>query len=241
MTADPPTPAEDNGDGELLPRPWERRAVGESAAAFAAFCRYRDLGPRRSLDEVDRQLYPPPAPGQRRTSASRRRRGQISDWSRAHDWVTRAAAWDAHLDCEARLAHVEAVREMGVRHAQVARALQERALAALESLSPADLAAHEILRFLVESARLERLALGEPTDRTSQEVSGGAPVVVEVVERIVPVRGDDRPIQSPTSVRLFEGVAGGPVPDAGASGGQEDPAHFELPPDPPEFMRPTGR
>lgn len=236
MTADPQPQAEEGDDG-LPPRPWERRA-GESAAAFAAFCRYRDLGPRRSLDEVDRQLYPPPAPGQRQTSAGRRRRGQISDWSRTHDWVSRVNQWDAHLDREARLAHVEAVREMGVRHAQAARALQERALAALESLSPADLAAHEILRFLVEAARLERLALGEPTDRTAQEVNGGAPVVIEVVERIVPVRGDDRPIQSPTSVRLFEGVVGGPIPDAGAGGDQEDPANFELPDVPPEHLRP---
>lgn len=235
MTDNPQTRAEDSdGENGLPPRPWERRP-GESAPAFAAFCCYRDLGPRRALDEVDRQLYPPPAPNQRQTSAGRRRRGQISDWSRTHEWVTRVAAWDAHLDRESRLAHVEAVREMGVRHARAARALQDRALAALESLSPADLAAHEILRFLVEATRLERLALGEPTDRTAQEVNGGTPVVVEVVERLVPVRGDDRPIQSPPSVRVFEGVAG-PAIDAGTQSGDQDEI-FELPAEPPEHLR----
>ena len=118
---------------------------------------------------------------------------------------------------------------MSARHVKVARALQERAV---QALSPADMAATDILRYLIEATRLERLALGEPTDRSEQKVSGDTPLVVQVVERIVPVRGDDRPVPPP-SVRRFEGVA--PVHEGGADGAA--PAAFDLPSEPPAFLR----
>ena len=241
MTADPPTPPEDadhdhESEGGLPPRPWERQPNEESPAAWNAFQKYRDMGIRRTLDAVDLELYPPAAPETRPPSAKRRRRnGTVSAWSIRHNWVARAAAWDAECDREARLAQIEEVREMGVRHAQLARALQARAVEALQSLSPADMAATDILRYLIEAAKLERLALGEPTDRSEQKVSGGTSLVV--VERLVPVRGD-KAVGSP---------AGGPgaadaapvthrLIEAVAEGEEDDPAAWVLPDEPPSFI-----
>ena len=243
MTANhsPPTP-NDNSDragDEFAPRPWERRP-DESPAAWAAFQCYRDLGPARSLDEVDRRIYQSstaPTEGQP-SPAAKRRRGHIGAWSRQHAWVERARHWDAEVDRQGRAAHVEAVRAMNERHAASARQLQARAIEALQGLPAGDLAAADVLRFLVEACKLERLAVGEVTERSAQEVTGGA--VLEIVERIVPVRG--------------AAPAAGPDPATGAAppvshrlvgvlpaGAGADPAGWALPDEPPPFLRPPGR
>jgi hypothetical protein len=87
---------------------WERQP-GESDRAFAAFAAYRDLGARRSLNEVCRQLYPT------QTGRKRAATGRVQHWSRAHRWVERARAWDAEQDCLSRqeAAVEEAVRALG--------------------------------------------------------------------------------------------------------------------------------
>jgi hypothetical protein len=244
VNTDPPIHPEDGdsaGD-DFAPRPWERQR-GESLAAWTAFQCYRDLGANRSLDEVDRRLYQPPAaaPAEAQPSAARkRRRGHIGAWSRRFDWVQRAAQWDAHLDREGRAAHIEAVKAMNQRHAAAARQLQMRALQALSEMQATDLAAADVLRFLVEACKLERLAIGEVTDRTENK---GTPVVLEIVERIVPVRGGtpsapalapdpDASDAAPVTHRLI-----GAMP-AEAEG---DPGAWEFPDEPPQFLRPAGR
>jgi hypothetical protein len=142
--------------------PWEQQP-GESARAFGAFCAYRDLGPRRSLRAAAQTFYG-------RAAAALER--QVDKWSRAFRWVERAGAWDRHLDAEARRAQEEARREMAERHAKEARALQAKAVERLRSLRPEELGPTELLRYLVEAAKLERLALGEPDSVQRQELTG---------------------------------------------------------------------
>jgi hypothetical protein len=79
-------------DTTTAPAPWERQA-DESDRAFAAFVVYRDLGGRRSLDEVCRRLYPRSQTGRKRAAT-----GRVQLWSTRHRWVARARAWDAERD-----------------------------------------------------------------------------------------------------------------------------------------------
>jgi hypothetical protein len=155
---------------DVSPEPWEQQP-GESSRAFGAFCAYRDLGPRRSLRAAAEAYY-------RRSSAAVLR--QCTTWSAAFAWVERAAAWDRHLDAEARRAQEEARREMAERHAREARALQAKAVERLRALRPEELAPADLLRYLVEAAKLERLALGEPDAVRRQELTGkgGGPLGV---------------------------------------------------------------
>jgi hypothetical protein len=147
---------------ELPSAPWEQQP-GESARAFGAFCLYRDLGPRRSLRAAAAAFYG-------RTSAASER--QVDKWSRAFGWVERASAWDRHLDAEARKAQEEARREMVERHVREARALQAKALERLRALCPEELGPGDLLRYIVEAAKLERLALGEPDTVQRHELTG---------------------------------------------------------------------
>jgi hypothetical protein len=148
--------------------PWEQQP-GESARAFAAFAAYRDRGPRRSLRAAAQTFYG-------RTTAALER--QLDKWSRAFCWVERANAWDQHLDAEARRAQEEARREMVERHVKEARALQAKAVERLRALRPEELGPADLLRYFVEAAKLERLALGEPDSVQRQELTGrgGAPL-----------------------------------------------------------------
>jgi hypothetical protein len=149
--------------GEPLP--------GESAKAYAAFCLYRDLGPRRSVEEASR-LYHGTQPRDgtgpkagRKPGAS----GLIRRWAQRWDWRARAAAWDLEGERVKRRRQVEAVEEMAERHAKEALMLQNKAVERLRQLRPEELKPRETLAFLVEAAKLERLARGEPTERVAEE------------------------------------------------------------------------
>jgi hypothetical protein len=142
--------------------PWEQQPR-ESSRAFGAFSVYRDLGPRRSLRAAAAAFY-------ERSAAALER--QVDKWSRAFRWVERANAWDRHLDAEACQAQEQARREMAERHVREARALQAKALERLRALRPEELEPADLLRYIVEAAKLERLALGEPDTLQRHEVTG---------------------------------------------------------------------
>jgi hypothetical protein len=149
--------------------PWERWP-GESAKAYVAFCLFRDLGPRRSLDAASRRYHhpgpeAPPPPGGRLPRAS----GTIRRWAQRWSWVERARAWDQETERLQQVEHLAAIQEMAQRHAKEALLMQNKAIERLRQLRPEELGARETLAFLVEAAKLERLARGEPTERVTQE------------------------------------------------------------------------
>src|SRR5260370_31422775 len=67
------------------------------------------------------------------------------------------------------MAQREAVQEMAERHAKEAMMLQNKAVERLRQLRPEELKPRDTLDFLVEAAKLERLARGEPTERVAEE------------------------------------------------------------------------
>src|SRR5262245_42296347 len=114
---------------------WEQQP-DESSAAFGAFVLFRDLGPRRSLDEAARRYHarpesdPNPRPDGRRKGAS----GRIREWAEKYHWRERTRAWDEEVDRQVREAQVEAVKAMHRRHAEEAVEFQTKALERLRGL-----------------------------------------------------------------------------------------------------------
>jgi hypothetical protein len=115
---------------------------------------------------------------------------QCDTWSSAFRWVERASAWDKHLDAEARRAQEEARRDMAERQAREARALQAKAVERLKSLNPEELGPADVLRYFVEAAKLERLALGEPDAVQRQELTGrgGSPLRFSLEDAVAAAR-----------------------------------------------------
>jgi hypothetical protein len=139
--------------------PWERQPA-EPPKAFRAFALYRDLGSRRSLDAVCRQLY--------RTQTGRKRAstGCVQEWSRRWRWVSRAAAWDDETDRRACNAEIKAFCTIGQRHAREACACQERALRRLEVTDWSDVTIPQAMKIYVEAVQIEREARGAPDHKT---------------------------------------------------------------------------
>jgi len=132
---------------------WER-LPGEPSRAFDAFGKYRDMGAERSLAKVARALG--------KTNAV------LETWSVRWSWVSRAGAYDDDVD-RRRLESLERLREeMNARHVQQCKALQLRAIERLAALDPSELKPADVLNFLMEAARLERLALGVPVKVVEQ-------------------------------------------------------------------------
>lgn len=152
------------------PAPWERQR-GESAKAFAAFCGYRDMGPRRSLRELARALS---------ANKTTTYLAQLGEWSRRWNWVERVKAWDEELDKKAREAQLEEVRKMRERHVREAMSIQEMAIRRLKGMDPTELSANDVLRYFVEGTKLERISRGEPETIQEHHHTGkdGGPIEI---------------------------------------------------------------
>lgn len=132
----------------MVTNPWEKQP-GESVESFEAFRIYRDLPPgTRSYVRVVSKL------GKSRTLIQR--------WSSKHGWVDRAEEWDNFQDKIALEAQLRAVQDMNERHVKMAMALQTKALKRLEQIQPDELTPAQLLQYLLESAKMERLSRGEP-------------------------------------------------------------------------------
>ncbi len=77
---------------------------------------------------------------------------------------------------------------MARRHVKQAKALQFKAIERLANMDPSELGPQDVLRYLVEATKLERLALGEPTERVEEEhKGGGVGITVQAAQGFMPV------------------------------------------------------
>ena len=131
---------------------WDRQPR-ESAQAYEAFSRYRDLGADRSLQAV--------ADGLSKSVQL------IKRWSSAWEWVDRVREYDDKLQKEANekayKEAVKAVKDMQVRHIKTAVLMQKTAVEALSELDKRDLRPIEIIRLIAEGARIEQEARNAAT------------------------------------------------------------------------------
>jgi hypothetical protein len=106
--------------GDTTPeQPWEQNA-GETARAYGAFIAYRDAGPERTIAGTARELG--------------RSAALLYRWSRQHNWIDRAHAWDVTCRREEEATLREARREIVQRQARDADRLQRLAMARLGKL-----------------------------------------------------------------------------------------------------------
>ncbi|MGE4583304.1 MAG: hypothetical protein AB7C91_01515 [Sphaerochaeta sp.] len=127
---------------------WERQE-GESSKAYAAFCIYRDYGVDRSIAKVV-QMY-----GENGTS-----KAQLFRWSSKYSWVQRCNGFDTFTEQQRRKEITAYRQKMSERHAQNARAIQEKALYALKNVDPSTLSNSELLKYLESGMKIEKEAIG---------------------------------------------------------------------------------
>lgn len=132
---------------------WERQP-GESEKAFTAFVKYRDTPIKdRSIPKCCTAFYGS-------LSAAKVRVWQR--WSINWRWRVRVAAWADEQDRLAREAQIAELKAMNRRHVQIGTALQTKAIERLQHLAADMLLPSDLLRFMTEGVRLERVARGGP-------------------------------------------------------------------------------
>lgn len=134
------------------------RKEGETAKAFEAFAKYRDLGITRSIREVAQELNKSVA--------------MIGRWSSANNWVERVRKYDKDMDRVAILENEKKRRDMVKRHANQAMMFQSKILERLNSLNPDELSPNDLIRWFTEAVKIERLSRGESTDIAEVTHSG---------------------------------------------------------------------
>jgi hypothetical protein len=138
---------------------WLRRD-GESAAAYEAFCLYRDEKPTKRTQ---------------RGVASRLGKSihLISQWAVRDEWVARCIDFDTHRDDEYNVIETALATKTAQRHVDQAQRLQTIAMNELERLvalsAKVDIPlidAKTATHMIVEGFKMERLATGASTEKT---------------------------------------------------------------------------
>lgn len=176
--------------------PPERRPA-DTPRSYAALCDYAALGAGRSLEKLV-QVYTSSGTGKPPT----RHRATLGVWSSAHDWQVRVAAYDQAIqaDEEAARQAIRAQRRVELEEADWAtgsdlRKQCEAMLAEMprflrhtetevkqggELVKVITLALKagpgELARALKLASELQRLSVGEPTERTELTGKDGAPL-----------------------------------------------------------------
>ena len=156
-----------------MSKPWMRTA-GETPKAFEAFCIYRDLGPGRTIPDVQDAL-----------SKSSGYIRQLWEWSRTYDWVERAAAFDDMIAERTAEASADRAVRAAARHADAGKALVDKGLEALKAKSVDAMTVDGIRGLIGDGVKIERLSLGLVTDNTKQEVSGNVNITNDRIQQVL--------------------------------------------------------
>lgn len=150
-------------------QPWDRLVDdGESTKAYAAFCLYRDMGIDRSMRQVCEDIGRPP--GYKR---------MLETWSSEYRWGERSALYDDHVEAAARKELSRRHIEMRMSHYEIGGDLLEicrfKLKAVLEHAEqykgklPSEVSMGVMPQLLGTGSKLQRLAVGEPTEIVRDE------------------------------------------------------------------------
>lgn len=153
---------------------WQDRHDAETDAAYAAYVLFRDLGPARTLLKAAREYHQAP---ELTTRTGKYR--YVQEWARLNRWNDRVQQHDTELAAIGRLEQVAAVRSMKDRHAKLAVSALEKAAKRLEGMDVDQLSARDVLAFITEATKVERLARGEPDQITEMSGPGHGPIRVD--------------------------------------------------------------
>jgi hypothetical protein len=137
----------------LLPFESRERLAGESGAAYAAFCAYRDYGPDRNIRKAAE------AAGKDGGRQGKRYQGWRS-WAAQFRWRERAADYDRYVD---RLKQTEKRKTIEAQEEMrwaVTKKMLEEVEKKLGLMNPADLAQGTVTEWVGTAIRTEREAVG---------------------------------------------------------------------------------
>lgn len=137
---------------------WDR-LEGETSLAYEWFCRYRDMGPDRSMTKVVQSC-----------NKGATYKGQLAKWSLKFDWVSRVMAYDQYMEGQKRLnfedEQMKAIREQVQLSNQVMEVLL-RHLVLIDGMRISPLQWKGLAEFAVKTKR-DALGFADKVEMTGQ-------------------------------------------------------------------------
>ena len=151
---------------EIMPfESWER-LPGETAAAFSAFCTFRDFGSdrniRRAVDITEKD------------EGVRAKRYRVwRNWCTQFRWRERAADYDNYTEKLKQGELRKTIEAQGELHRKVTGKMLEVVSKKLDSMNPEDLTQGNVTEWVQTAIKAEREAAGLVTDNSKAETKQG--------------------------------------------------------------------
>jgi hypothetical protein len=146
---------------------WDKQKH-EPGKSYALFCKYRDMGPFRSVAKLGKNME---ESGEKNYSEK-----YLEELCTKWDWVKRAEAYDEYMEKIIRKKREEDIIEMTGRHAdqskdiqgEIYKSFKDPALKS-EDIQKAGWVRNANVNSFVKAAKLERLSRGLPSDKIESD------------------------------------------------------------------------
>jgi hypothetical protein len=151
---------------DMLPfESWERLS-GESAAAFATFCVFRDLGYERSIRKAVETAEKDVAVQEKKYKVWR-------NWCSQFRWRERAADYDRYIEKLKQGEIRKTIEAQGEKHREVTGKMLDVVSKKLDLMNPADLSQGLVTEWVQTAIKAEREAAGLVADTGKPEAKQG--------------------------------------------------------------------
>ena len=151
---------------DMLPfESWER-LTGETSAAFAAFCSFRDLGAERNIRKAVESSVKDEAVWAKRYRVWR-------NWSTQFRRRERAADFDNYMEKLKQAEFRKTIEAQGEKHREVTGKMLDVVAKKLDTMNPADLSQSSVTEWVATAIKAEREAAGLVTSTGKTEVKQG--------------------------------------------------------------------
>jgi hypothetical protein len=151
----------DRAKAAVLPFESWGRLAGESSAAYAAFCAYRDYGPDRNIRRtVETALTGNEGGTGTERGKVEKRYGMWRAWAAQFRWRERAADYDRYLDQLKQAELRKTIEEQGKVHRMVTGKMLQVVSKKLDLMDPADLTQGTVTEWVEAAIRTEREIAG---------------------------------------------------------------------------------
>ncbi|GHU67471.1 hypothetical protein FACS189447_09680 [Spirochaetia bacterium] len=146
---------------DVLPfESWER-LTGETAAAFAAFCAFRDFGAERSVPKAVKECYGKKDGGEPADPAFLLKKCRMwRNWAAQYKWRERAEAYDQYIDRLKQAEKRKAIEAQGEVHRLITGKMLQVVNKKLDLMEPGELSQGNITEWVETAIKTEREIAG---------------------------------------------------------------------------------
>ena len=144
---------------------WER-LKGETSAAFAAFCAFRDCGLERNIRKAVESVETDEAVRAKRYKVWR-------NWSTQYRWRERAADYDKYIERLKQAEMRKTIEAQGEQHRKVTGKMLDVVSKKLDLMNPAELSQGNLTEWVQTAIKAEREAAGLVANNGKPEIKQG--------------------------------------------------------------------